>query len=65
MIVLFLDDDDDDDILRNFVWEDMENYKSQGENPMGSVQPQCAAKLDRSFGHYFIIFQQGTDRYSY
>jgi hypothetical protein len=36
--------DDDDNIIRDFVWENMKNYKGQKENFMGSVGPQGAAK---------------------
>jgi hypothetical protein len=38
------DDSDEDDIIQDFVWEDMNNYKGQRENFIGSVGPHGAAK---------------------
>jgi hypothetical protein len=38
-VVVGGDSDDDDEIIQNFVWEDMNNYKGQKENIMGSVEP--------------------------
>jgi hypothetical protein len=39
------DSDEDYSAMQDFVWENMENYKGQKENFMGSVGPQGAAKL--------------------
>jgi hypothetical protein len=36
--------DEDDSATQDFVWENMEYYKGQRENFMGSVGPQGAAK---------------------
>jgi hypothetical protein len=37
--------DEDDSAMRDFVWENVENYKGQRENFTGNVGPQGAAKL--------------------
>jgi hypothetical protein len=38
------DSDEDDSAAQAFIWENMENYKGQRENFMGSVGPQGPAK---------------------
>jgi cytochrome c556 len=36
--------DKDDSATEAFIWKNMENYKGQRENFIGSVRPQSAAK---------------------
>jgi hypothetical protein len=50
------DSDKDDDIIQDFVWEDMNNYKGQRQNFMGSVGPQGAAKQVTEIVDFFQLF---------
>jgi hypothetical protein len=50
---------DEDNIIQNFVWVDMNSYKGQGENFMGSVGPQVAAKQVTEIVDIYQFFQQG------
>jgi hypothetical protein len=50
------DNSDEDDIIQDFVWEDMNNYKGQRKNFMGSVGPQGAAKEVTEIVDVFDLF---------
>jgi hypothetical protein len=55
-VVVYGNIDEVDDITQDFVWEDMNSYKRQRENFMGSVGPQGAAKEVTEIVDVFELF---------
>jgi hypothetical protein len=54
---------DDDNIIQDFVWENMENYKGQRENFMGTVVSQGAVKHVTEIVDVSKFFQQRTNKH--
>jgi hypothetical protein len=49
-------DEDDDSATKDFIWDNMKNYKGQRENFTGSVGPQGAAKHVMEIVDVFELF---------
>jgi hypothetical protein len=58
--------EDDDSTTQDFVWQNMENYRGQRENFMGSVGAQGAAKHVTDIEDVFELFfnKEQTDMQS-